>query len=212
MHPVSLHPDELRSWSGARLMRSRLSLFRGWIKIPGTSQVRIGQTIGMKGVSNRFSGKNIISGVRHQVTAAGWVTHIQIGMDMENFMTRTNVMEAPAAGLLPGVNGLQIGSVVAHEKDPENEFRVKVSIPAFDDKKGTVWARLTSPDAGTERGIFFRPEIGDEVVIGFLNDDPRQAIVLGAMYSSAHQPTRRHYSPKWTEGDFHEEEIPAAVR
>jgi len=31
----------------------------------------------------------------------------------------------------------------------------------------------------------FLPEIDDEVVIGFLNDDPRQPIVLGSLHSSA---------------------------
>ena len=30
----------------------------------------------------------------------------------------------------------------------------------------------------------FRPEPGDEVVVGFVNDDPRQAVILGALYSS----------------------------
>ena len=39
-------------------------------------------------------------------------------------------------------------------------------------------------DAGDTRGSFFRPEIGDEVVVGFLNEDPRHAIVLGALNSS----------------------------
>jgi uncharacterized protein involved in type VI secretion and phage assembly len=40
-------------------------------------------------------------------------------------------------------------------------------------------------DAGKKRGSFFRPEIGDEVLIGFLNDDPRDPIVLGMLNSSA---------------------------
>ena len=34
-------------------------------------------------------------------------------------------------------------------------------------------------------GFFFRPEVGDEVVLGFLNDDPRQAVILGMLHSSA---------------------------
>ena len=40
-------------------------------------------------------------------------------------------------------------------------------------------------DAGNGRGLFFYPEPGDEVVIGFLGDDPRDAIILGSLYSSA---------------------------
>ena len=48
-----------------------------------------------------------------------------------------------------------------------------------------VWCRVSTLDAGENRGSFFRPEIGDEVVLGFLNDDPRDGILLGMLNSSA---------------------------
>jgi uncharacterized protein involved in type VI secretion and phage assembly len=48
-----------------------------------------------------------------------------------------------------------------------------------------VWARIATLDAGQERGTFFRPELNDEVVVGFLNEDPRHPIVLGMCHSSA---------------------------
>jgi len=35
------------------------------------------------------------------------------------------------------------------------------------------------------RGAFFRPEVDDEVIVGFINDDPRDAVVLGMLHSSA---------------------------
>ena len=37
-------------------------------------------------------------------------------------------------------------------------------------------------------GAFFLPEVGDEVVVGFLNEDPRYPIILGSMYSSMKRP------------------------
>ena len=69
-------------------------------------------------------------------------------------------------------------------------FALKVLLPGIDAKKGTIWARLASPDAGNERGFFFRPEPGDEVVVGFFNDDPRQAVILGAVYGAKNKPPR----------------------
>jgi uncharacterized protein involved in type VI secretion and phage assembly len=51
-----------------------------------------------------------------------------------------------------------------------------------------VWGRLAAPEAGKNRGLFFWPEPGDEVILGFLNDDPRQPVILGALYSSANTP------------------------
>jgi uncharacterized protein involved in type VI secretion and phage assembly len=85
---------------------------------------------------------------------------------------------------LPGVNGLHVGVVVSNE-DPENEFRVRVAMPMVNPGDEGAWARVACLDAGADRGFFIRPEVGDEVILGFLNDDPRHAVVLGMLNSSA---------------------------
>ena len=75
--------------------------------------------------------------------------------------------------------------VTALENDPDGEDRIKVRLPIVSaDEEGT-WARLATLDAGNERGTYFRPELEDEVIVGFLNDDPRDAVVLGMCHSSA---------------------------
>ena len=50
-------------------------------------------------------------------------------------------------------------------------------MPISDPDSTGIWARLASLDAGNERGFVFRPEIDDEVVLGFLNGDPRDPII-----------------------------------
>jgi len=94
-------------------------------------------------------------------------------------------MDAPAAGLAGGVRGLQIGVVVQLQNDPDGEDRIRVRIPMIDNNGQGIWTRMASLDAGENRGAFFRPEIGDEVIVGFINDDPRDAVVLGMLNSSA---------------------------
>jgi len=54
-----------------------------------------------------------------------------------------------------------------------------------------VWARVASVDAGAERGLFIRPEIGDEVVVGFIESDPRYPVLLGMLHSSANPAPQR---------------------
>jgi uncharacterized protein involved in type VI secretion and phage assembly len=44
---------------------------------------------------------------------------------------------------------------------------------------------MITPDAGKNRGIFFRPEIDDEVIVGFLHEDPNNPVILGGVFSSA---------------------------
>ena len=43
-------------------------------------------------------------------------------------------------------------------------------------------------DAGQARGSVFFPEEGDEVILGFLHDDPRQAVILGSVHSPKQKP------------------------
>jgi uncharacterized protein involved in type VI secretion and phage assembly len=104
---------------------------------------------------------------------------------VDKWLTEDSRISAPlASALLPGVNGLQIGVVVSNE-DPDGEHRVRVKMPLVNNSEEGTWARVAAVDAGKERGFFFRPEVGDEVVLGFLNDDPRQALILGMLHSSA---------------------------
>ncbi len=188
LNTAHLEPTELKAWSDSEVLKTRLSLIRGWIKIPGTSKIQVGETIEIKGMSDAFSGKNIISGIRHEVTINRWTTHIQIGVEACRFSEKPAIKDTPAAGLLPAVNGLQIGVIKALDKDENNLFRVKVFIPAFGKSQSTIWARLATLDAGKQHGTFFVPQLGDEVIVGFLNDDPRHAIVLGSVYSPTNKP------------------------
>jgi uncharacterized protein involved in type VI secretion and phage assembly len=107
-------------------------------------------------------------------------------------------LQAPAAaGLLPAASGLYLGVVAAFEEDPQGEYRLRISLPLLGEgERGLLWARLATTSAGPKAGHVFRPSVGDEVVVGFLGDDPRQPIVLGALHSSKNAP----------DGDF---EIPS---
>ena len=53
-------------------------------------------------------------------------------------------------------------------EDPDSQFRILVSVPLFDPNGEGIWARLTNFYSTNGAGIFFLPEVGDEVVLGFL--------------------------------------------
>ena len=189
--PIALAPKTLQAWADAVMIKSRMSMIRGRIAVPGFGDIHLMDGINVAGVGDRFNGKTLVTGLRHRVDLRGWRTDVQFGLSSERFAARRDIMDAQAAGLLPAVNGLQIGVVDKFEEDPDKELRVKVILPGIDEKAGAVWARLASPDAGKERGYFFRPETGDEVVVGFFNDDPRQAVILGALYGSKNGPHKK---------------------
>ncbi len=186
MHGGQLLKDELQAWADGRLLRERLSKVRGRVKFQGFAKIMPGNMIKVTGVGERFEGEIYVSGVRHSVANGNWETDIQFGLSAESFSNAYHLHAQPAAGLIPAVSGLQIGIVTALESDPEGEDRIKVKLPMVSTKDDGVWARLSTLDAGKDRGTFFRPEIDDEVIVGFLNDDPRYPVILGMVHSSKH--------------------------
>jgi Rhs element Vgr protein len=185
---TSLDDNETQAWADAKMIKSRLSMLRGRFKIPGNATVKVGSLIEIAGVGKRFSGKTLVTGIHHSCNSNGWVTDIQFGISAIPFALQPAIVDAKAAGLLPGVNGLQIGVADKWEEDPDKENRVKVRVPAIHAETGILWARLITPSAGKSAGVFFQPDPGDEVILGFLNDDPRQPVILGAVHSSANPP------------------------
>ncbi len=185
---AAVAPEELQAWADAKMARSRLSLIRGRVSVAGFTNIVLLDSIEIKGIGKHFNGKTLVTGIRHRVNEQGWVTDVQFGLCADWLSACTDVAALPAAGLLPPVSGLHIGIVANFEDDPEKQFRVKVKVPALGEKQGELWARLASPDAGKARGFFFRPEPGDEVVLGFFNEDPRQPVIIGALFSSKNTP------------------------
>jgi Rhs element Vgr protein len=186
-HGGKLSEPELKAWANGRLLKERLARIRGRASFQGFAGVMPGKIIEITGVGERFEGEMYVSGVRHSLSQGNWTTDVQLGLNPELFSETYNLRPMPAAGLLPSVTGLQTGIVTALENDPEGEDRIKVRLPLISTSEEGIWARISTLDAGKERGTFFRPEIGDEVITGFINDDPRFAVVLGMMHSS-HNP------------------------
>ncbi|WP_349437984.1 type VI secretion system tip protein VgrG [Pararhizobium sp. A13] len=184
-HGGAIDTAQLQTWVDARLLRMRLARLRGRARCQGFAAVLPGKIVEITGIGERFEGKLYVSGVRHSVSAGNWETDVQFGLNPELFAETHNLRPLPAAGLLPNASGLQIGVVTALENDPEGEDRIKCRLPLVGSNEEGIWARLATLDAGEKRGTFFRPEIDDEVVVGFLNDDPRDPVILGMCHSSA---------------------------
>lgn len=181
---ASLGEEEAQAWADAQWLKSQLSRVSGRAKCQGIATVNPGDLVELAGVGARYSGKVFVTGVRQDFdTVQGWKTHVQFG-SRDKWPAQDRATAPKAGALLPAANGLQVG-VVASNEDPEGEHRVRVRLPLVDADADGLWARAASLDAGAERGFFFRPEIGDEVVVGFLEDDPRRAVILGMLHSSA---------------------------
>jgi uncharacterized protein involved in type VI secretion and phage assembly len=83
-------------------------------------------------------------------------------------------------------NGIVIGVVIDLD-DRDGLGRVRVRFPHLDDAEST-WARVAAPMAGKSRGLFFRPEKDDEVLVAFEQGDPRRPYILGGLWSTPDPP------------------------
>ncbi|MBC7863884.1 MAG: type VI secretion system tip protein VgrG [Bacteroidia bacterium] len=186
-HSGTLSTKEQKALSNSKKFRAALSKIRGTVKVNGFSNIKLGDIIKLEKFSPRFNGQVFVSGIMHQMSGEStWFTEIQFGFSEEWFSEKyPDIIDRPAAGLLPAMKGLTIGQVI--DPNPEDEdndnLLVKVKIPLVKDSSDGVWAKILMPDAGEKRGIFFRPRKDDEVILGFLDDDPRQPVILGCLHS-----------------------------
>lgn len=183
-HGGALADPELQAWADATLARGRLAKVRGRARVQGTDEVVVGDVVEVRGIGDRFSGGHLVSGIQHTFARGNWETDIAFGVRPEIHASTYPVTAPPAGGLVPGVHGIQLGIVTALEGDPEEADRIEVRLPMVGADGEGAWARLATLDAGSDRGTFFRPEIDDEVVVGFIDGDPRCAVVLGQCHSS----------------------------
>jgi type VI secretion system secreted protein VgrG len=74
-------------------------------------------------------------------------------------------------------------AVVVDNNDPSGMSRIRVQFP-WQKQMGekSPWLRVVTPYAGGGKGQHILPEIGEEVLVGFENDNAEKPFVHGAMY------------------------------
>jgi type VI secretion system secreted protein VgrG len=90
----------------------------------------------------------------------------------------------------PIAEGVQTATVVGEkgqEIDPDEFGRVLVQFPwdreGQSDDRSSCWLRVSQGWAGTGFGFVTIPRVGQEVLVGFLEGDPDQPIVVGRVFN-----------------------------
>ena len=182
-----LQSGELTSLSQAEIAKSTYSKIRGEVKFLGSDKVIPGSYITLRDVGDRFNGDHFVSGVKHSISGGNWTTEVAIGLDSKWMTPQKNTLRNATGASSNGVGGLYNGTVVQIDSDPTNQFRVQVHIPMLytsDTEDKVLWARLSNFYATSGAGAFFFPEVGDEVIVGFIDDNARFPVILGSLYST----------------------------
>jgi uncharacterized protein involved in type VI secretion and phage assembly len=81
--------------------------------------------------------------------------------------------------------GVYVG-LVTDVKDPTGQGRVKVKLPWAEQYE--AWARHAVVFAGKNRGAWFIPDVGDEVLLAFEAGDPARPYVVGSLWNGQDTP------------------------
>lgn len=156
----------------------------------GIPELRAGQEIIIRGVGKRFSGNYRLNRVTHTIDGSGYRTSFEVtqrsGASMLSFL-RKSVNEKPAPDRQEPFYGVVSGEVTQNS-DPEGLGRVKVKFPWYSDSNESAWARCATPMSGSGIGIYFLPDVGDEVLVAFVQGNFDDPMVIGGLWNGTRRP------------------------
>ncbi len=83
------------------------------------------------------------------------------------------------------LSGVAVAEVLSNI-DPTNQGRVKLRLPWMPGVE--PWGRVAGGSGGPGRGMYFIPQVGDEVLVAFHHGDVREVYVVGSLWSTQHAP------------------------
>ena len=178
----------LKQWADSMALKAGLARYQGSCSFYGSANVIPGCIIELKGLGKRINGNLFVGSVTHTIEDNEWITEAGAGVSPLNITDETDVVSSSASGFLPGLQGLHAAVVKKLDGDPLKEYRIQVELPWLNGKSQLLWARLSTMYGTNGMGSFFLPEPGDEVMIGFMNQDPGHPVILGALYGEKHKP------------------------
>lgn len=178
----------LKQWADGMALKAALARYQGSVSFYGSAKVKPGCLIELKGLGKRFNGNMFVGSVTHTIEDNEWTTEAGAGVSPLNITDEPDVVSPTASGYLPGLQGLHTAVVKKLDGDPQKEYRIQVELPWLDGKSKLLWARFATMYATAGMSTFFLPEPGDEVLVGFMNQDPGHPVILGSLYGAKHKP------------------------
>lgn len=178
-HSLGLLPKEQTAWASSRLLALYSDGIQGLIELEeGELMYELGQTLAFSGFGTLLKGRALITGVTHIFTKYDWRTQLTLGAAW---------LQDLDTGMVPRIQGVHIAQIAENKEGPDKHHCMKVTLPVLgrgnDGKPLQLLARLSSPFASNESGLNLYPEENDEVILAFLEDDPRYPVILGAMHN-----------------------------
>lgn len=105
-----------------------------------------------------------------------------LGNYSNDFIAIPDSINLPPAGMYADPVSETQSAIVTDNYDPKGLGRIRVKFHWMNGSEKTPWIRVASPHGGGGKGMFFIPEIGEEVIVGFEGDSAVKPYVIGTVY------------------------------
>ncbi|MFD2907382.1 type VI secretion system Vgr family protein [Flavobacterium ardleyense] len=148
--------------------------------------LRIGDVVSIQEPAFSLTG-NLIDGLQEQNFGSYIITDITHVCD-ESGSYHNSFQAVPEDVLAPPYGNVHSHptadtqtAIITDNNDPAGLGRVQVKFAW--QEENTPWIRMTNPHAGSGKGMYFIPEIGEEVLVAFEAGNAEKPFVLGTMYN-----------------------------
>lgn len=121
-------------------------------------------------------GEYMLTGIHHYCSSDGGYRNHFVGVPAEVAAPPHQLDDHPIAE--------PQSAVVKDNHDPKNLGRVQVQL-RWQEGQRTPWLRTLSPSGGKGKGLYMIPEIGEEVMVGFIGGHPERPYVMGASWNGS---------------------------
>lgn len=170
-------------------------LYEGSGSCIGIPNLQAGQYISIQGIGKRFSGTYRVRKATHTIDEGGYRTTFEVTQKSGSSLLpllRKSLQESPSPNRSRQIFGVVIGKVTQNNDTTSGipMGRVKVSFPALSGSEESDWIRCVTPMAGDQAGMYFLPEVNDEVLVAFEQGNTSSPIVIGSLWNAQkHPPT-----------------------
>jgi len=158
-------------------------------EVHGNPDLQPGRMVKLDKLGSRLNGDYYVTSATHRYSNKQIYTTAFTVSGRRSDTLGELVSSASSSNGHGGADAPAIG-IVTDNKDPDGMARVKVKFPWLGDNVESDWARLVAPGNGPTRGVYFIPEVDDEVLVAFEHGDVHRPFILGGLWNGKDKPPK----------------------
>lgn len=155
----------------------------------GNPALAAGKWVEVVNFGTKFSGKYLLTSVTHTYNAeVGYETYFKVEGTRPRALLGGGGNARTDRYLRDYLWGGVVPAVVTNVKDEGQDGikgRLKVKFPWLDDTLESYWAPMVSIGGGAGRGMYWMPEVDDEVLVAFEHGDFNRPYIIGTLWNGS---------------------------